>query len=420
MRSYFSVIPSGIATLLLAACASAPDNPTDTTSARSAIIKGTDSDESQDAVVRLVYFNRSTSELGACTGTMIAPNLVLTARHCVARTDEGAACRTDGTPVGAGKVYENRKASDLYVFIGKDRPSFGSGGPKPDGVGSQIIDDGSKTLCSHDVALVVLAEPIANVPISRIRLDGPPTPGEEFTAVGWGVTDKSQDPAVRQQRDLVVDLVGPASESIGISAVEFEVGEGICSGDSGGPGIAKATGAVIGIVSRGGNGQNVEGNPAAGCLGKDTRNIFSFPGGFKDLIMQGFEAAGAEPWLEAGPDPRLAKPGTECTDAATCRSNSCLSVDTTKVCAPVDCKVDACPKNYECKTATDGKNVCEVKPTPTTTSGEASSSCSTGAAGSGGRGGFSSALVLALGGVVAFRMARRSSRSARSERKRAQ
>lgn len=376
MRSYFSVIPAA-SMLFLVACASTPEgaNSKATGKATSAIIKGSNSDESQDSVVRLVYVNQSTGEIGSCTGTMLAPNLVLTARHCVARTDEGAACKTDGTPVGAGKVYENRKATDLYVFKGKDRPKF-QGRPKPDGTGSAIIDDGAKTLCSHDVALVVLAAPIEGIPISSIRLDAPPTVGEEFTAVGWGVTDKSQDPDVRQQRDLVVDLVGPSTEQIGISAVEFEVGEGICSGDSGGPAIAKASGAVIGIVSRGGNGQSGQ-NPAAGCIGAETRNIFSFPAGFKELIMKGFEAAEAEPWLEGGPDPRLAKGGATCTDAAACRSNACLAVGATKVCAPVDCKTEACPTDYECKATDAGKNVCEPKPPAEGSSGSSSSCAAT-------------------------------------------
>ena len=340
---------------MLAACAVEPAPNTQTAQSKNAIIAGSDSDDSQNAVIGLIFYDPASGEVGECTGTMIAPNLVLTARHCVSRTDEGASCKPDGTPLGGGKVYEDRKATSLYVFVGKDRPKF-QGGFKPNGQGSKIITDGSKTLCSHDVALVVLQAPIEDVPIAPIRLDNPPAADEEFTAVGWGITEKTQEPQVRQQRDLKVSMVGPAAEAVGISASEFETGEGICSGDSGGPALAK-TGAVIGIVSRGGNGTQGS-NPAAGCIGANTRNIFSFPAAFKDLILQGFEAAGAEP------TPEPAATGGTCKADTECVSKACLTVGDKKQCAPSDCKTEGCPAGFTCKEA-DSKSTCEANPTTT-------------------------------------------------------
>ena len=49
-------------------------------------------------------------------------------------------------------------------------------------------------------------------------------------------------------------LVG-ADDATGLGAHEFMIGEGICSGDSGGPAFVQTTRAVIGVVSRGGNGR---------------------------------------------------------------------------------------------------------------------------------------------------------------------
>src|SRR5207247_502968 len=151
-----------------------------------------------------------------------------------------------------------------------------------------------------DIALIVLKTPIKDASIAPIRLDGPPKVGETFTAVGWGVTDTEAEPSVRQQRaGIPVEDVGPDMGQFGpIPPNEFQVGESICQGDSGGPALAKS-GAVIGIVSRGGNGrQPSQTDPSAGCIAAS--NPYTKTAPFKQLILKAFEIAQAEPWVEGG------------------------------------------------------------------------------------------------------------------------
>jgi hypothetical protein len=354
----------GTVAVSLLACSSAPSDPPSSAApdtgdlgrVASPVIKGKNSDASQDDVVLLVHFDPTSNNVGACTGTLLSDKLILTARHCVADTDASAACDANGTPLAQGVVRGNHPASTLYAFVGANRPDFNSGNVSPDGQGAKIIDDGGKNLCNHDIAIVILKEPIKNAKIAQIRLDSPILKTDVITAVGWGVTDKSPQPDIRQQRTgIKVTGIGPdATTPLPLPPNEFQVGESICSGDSGGPALA-ATNAIVGIVSRGGNNTQPDpNNPSSSCVNgvSDAENIYTKVAPFKKFIVDALASIGAEPWLEGGPDPRLLKPDAVCTDDSECGSNLCLAsnvLTTDKTCV-VGCAADptACPEGQTC------------------------------------------------------------------------
>lgn len=367
-----------VAASLVAACSDSAQGGQETLGqSQSAVIKGKASTADQDAVVLLIHYESSDPYgVGACTGTMLSDRIVLTARHCVAATDEAAACDENGKPIQGGNVQGNHKASSLYVFTGKTRPDFSRGDVNPAAQGSKILDTGSKTLCNSDIALVILDKPIPNAKIAPIRLESDVTKGEVITAVGWGVTDRTPQPDTRQQRTgIKVTGLGPDANALPpVASNEFQVGESICSGDSGGPAIAE-TGAVIGVVSRGGNGRGGSSqDPSANCIGAE--NIYTKVYPFKDLVMKAFQLTEAEPWIEGGPDPRLAIAGSPCTDAAECRSNLCIADPgqaQATTCA-TSCSESDCPEGQVCTVESDVK-VCrspevanKAKATTTTTS----------------------------------------------------
>ncbi|MBX3233985.1 MAG: trypsin-like serine protease [Labilithrix sp.] len=282
-------------------------------SLRPNILNGTPSDDGQDSVVMLFRLNDEKTSGNVCTAALIAPRLLLTARHCVAETDDSlVACQPDGTPIAGsgGAVRRNFDPASIYVFTGKERAAFTRLGPptnevdstkwQPAARGSQIFDDFSATLCNHDIALVLTDTPITNVPIAKLRLNGEPKEGEAIVNVGYGITDKEFEPPVRQQRrDVTVKKVGPFDSFPILARNEFSFSESICEGDSGGPILAGSTGAVIGVVSRGTNGEDPV-SPGATCPLAD--NIGTKLAPFREMLDQGFAAAGAQPQLEPEED----------------------------------------------------------------------------------------------------------------------
>lgn len=372
------------------------------------IIKGITSTADQNAVVLLMHVDRTSQEIAGCTGTLLAPNLLLTARHCVSTvSDQGFACNADGTADGSGaNVGADLALSGFYVFTGVDRPQFQNGNVTVAAQAKKIFHDDAKVLCSHDLSLILLDRDIPDAQIYPLRLDSPPVEGETITAIGWGVTTTTDSPAKRQQRTGIKILtVGPFDGSRTVAPLppnDFEVGESICQGDSGGPALAESTNSVVGVVSRGGNGTSSATNASAGCTGTDTTNIYTKVEPFKDLILSAFAEAGHDPWIEGQPDPRLAKAGEDCSDDSGCRSNVCLAskcVDT--------CNADSdCSSGLVCKT--EGANkVCEAAAaaapaTVTTTKTSCAVSAGIGANGDGSR-----SLGALFAGVLGVLIARR-------------
>lgn len=327
--------------LMLAACG-APASPDPSgesaSSSAEAIINGKSSDASQDAVVLI-----ANTKVGfECTGTLLAPNLVLTARHCVSKTPGTSfTCDAKGVGTAGADVTTDYTASDFVIATGIGGRTLGAHGRK-------ILHDDGTVLCNHDLALILLDRAITNAKLVPVRLDSPPAQGETFTAIGWGVTTSDSLPVVRQQRlSVPIVHVGPydvKNDPVQLASAEFAVGEASCEGDSGGPAISSTTGAILGVVSRGGNFTDPDPqHPSASCVGASTTNVYTSVAGFKDLILEAYSEAGQDPWLEGEADPRKAKVGEACATDDGCRSGRCLE----SACVQ-DCATAACPDGSSC------------------------------------------------------------------------
>src|ERR1039457_955470 len=119
-----------------------------------------------DAVVKLDSQSAS-GALWACSGTLVAPNLVLTARHCITNFVSGFwTCDADGNLIssGAGQMGQLDTPSNISIRSGP--------GPVTTKVakGQAIVTPQVSTICLNDIAFVVLDTQLTNLPIKPIRL----------------------------------------------------------------------------------------------------------------------------------------------------------------------------------------------------------------------------------------------------------
>jgi len=265
MRVRAIAVGSGVAMALAVGCGAQGPAPTPEPVGRtsSAIQGGTVDTKDTYAVGVCATTSGPGTCAVVCSGVLLAPNLVATARHCVDEVSSTTVyCGSDsfGGLVGSTSDYWITTSDNLFQATQGWHQA------------RQIIVPTDTSFCGNDLALLILSD---NVPASDAT---PATPEIQYpitdptrfsgseTAIGYGITAPGTMTSGTRRELEDVEIVCIPGDSVApcapvamsnIAENEFAAGNGPCDGDSGSGAFEQnaynmGEALALGVLSRGG------------------------------------------------------------------------------------------------------------------------------------------------------------------------
>jgi len=247
-RLKFATLVACALVLLGAGCVRRQQQPDDR------MLRAVEQEASAGVVAIATTMTDAPSHITLCSGALVAPNLVLTARHCVSRAVTATpSCDARGRSHNGDHLAEDVDPASIAVYTGLHvRPDV----DMPVARAVRTLHPTGQVLCDSDVAFLVLDRPIANATVLNMRLHAPVETGDVVVPVGFGGGPLNiVGHKVARSKSTVLATGPSANAATGavLGPREFEVDRATCRGDSGGPAIDAMSGEIVGVVSRGGS-----------------------------------------------------------------------------------------------------------------------------------------------------------------------
>ncbi|AKV03788.1 hypothetical protein AKJ09_10451 [Labilithrix luteola] len=355
-RSPVRELVSSALVIALAACAPPNDESEGvepTSMQRSAILGGTTSSATDDAVIK-IYGTGGPRVPTQCTGVLVAPTLILTARHCVT---SGLVNNSASQCVLGSETYP---IETFVIYVGPTSTQVRSFKVK------RVVVDFDSDKCDQDIAGLELTEPVTGVSIPTLELDTLPKVADPVTLVGWGrATDESVTyPEARQRGTGTVVGLGAGTyknahgDNLSSDGAYLISSVTACEGDSGSP-LFDARGAVLGVTSSGvfPSSETAVGTPCANGM------TLTIPfARHTNFVERFFQSIGKMPPRAGRAVP--AELGGLCESSNDCNSNFCVGVGAQSMCSKT-CAADTdCGGAFVCTDTGSGSSVCLDATTP--------------------------------------------------------
>jgi V8-like Glu-specific endopeptidase len=371
------VLASGTAACIAVVLAMGCSSSSDVASSQAQPVQGGTVDTTHNFAVGVI----TTTGL-LCSGALIAPNLVMTARHCVDQSPSQIDCTSAATVFGAQHTSTSNFWITTYYKTSQNNQGWHQA--------KQIFTTPGNKVCGNDMALIELTDNVSLseaggsfvTPVVQYSISDHTRYSTSVTALGYGDTSATtQDAGTRHILQNVAIACIPGDSTIDcpsqvmtqVSTNEFVSGDSTCEGDSGSSAYEqrnfnKNVPVSFGVLSRGGASGST-------CV----EPIYTRTDSWKDFIVQTALTAASDggytppSWTSAAPPPPTdggtdsggttadggtAPPagslGATCADNTDCDSGLCLSDDggQTYVCSapcdPTGNGSDCGAANYQC------------------------------------------------------------------------